>query len=101
MMQLPVVCTLTPATLATRKAQLLPGLVRRAEVIEDRPDGYRLRFSSLDDILQTIASVIAAERQCCRFLEFQITIEPDEGPIWLTLSGPRGTTEFLAALMEG
>lgn len=41
-----------------------------------------------------------AERQCWRFLRFEITTEPDGGPIWLNLSGPDGTREFLSALLE-
>ena len=32
-------------------------------------------------------------------LRFQITVEPDGGPIWLELTGPSGTREFLDALL--
>jgi hypothetical protein len=95
--ELPVVCTLTPETIATRKAGLLPGLVRRAESTEDIPDGVRFRFPS--DAWSALATTVEAERQCCRFLQFDITVEPDGGPIWLSLSGPHGTREFLAALI--
>jgi hypothetical protein len=95
---LPVVCTLTPAAMATRKAALLPGLVRRAESREDIPDGIRFRFPA--DAWSALAATIEAERQCCRFLKFEITVEPDGGPIWVSLSGPHGTREFLTALIE-
>lgn len=98
MTDLPVVCTLTPATIATRKAGLLPGLVERAESREDTADSVRLKFPS--DALSAILSTVDAERQCCRFLRFEITVEPDGGPIWLSLSGPPGTREFLIALIE-
>jgi hypothetical protein len=95
---LPVVCTLTPETLATRKAGLLPGLVRRAAVREEIDEGLRFRFSA--DALPAIVATIDAERQCCRFLRFDVTVEPDGGPVWVTLSGPPGTRDFLAALIE-
>lgn len=95
---LPVVCTLTPSSIATRKAALLPGLVRQAEGREDTADGMRLRFPS--DALSTVVATVDAERQCCRFLRCQITVEPDGGPIWLLLTGPAGTREFLDALIE-
>jgi hypothetical protein len=95
---LPIVCTLTPAAIAARQAALLPGLVRRAESREDTADGIRLRFPS--DALSAIAATVDAERQCCRFLRFDITVEPGGGPIWLALAGPPGTREFLAALLE-
>ena len=95
---LPIVCTLTPATIATRKAALLPGLVGRAESREETTAGMRLRLPS--DTLSAILETVDAERQCCRFLRFDITVEPDGGPIWLELAGPPGTREFLTALLE-
>ena len=44
--------------------------------------------------------MIDAERQCCRFLRFQVTVERDEGPIVLDVTGPPGTREFLAAIIN-
>jgi hypothetical protein len=96
---LPVACTLTPSTIATRRAALLPGLWAQAQECHDTADGFRLKFEPTTDILHAITATIDAERLCCRFLEFQLTIEPDGGPIWLTLSGPPGTREFLVALV--
>jgi hypothetical protein len=29
-----------------------------------------------------------------------ITVDPDEGPLTLDLTGPQGTREFVAALLE-
>jgi hypothetical protein len=43
---------------------------------------------------------VDAERQCCRFLRFSITVEPDEGPLFVELTGPPGTREFLAELLQ-
>jgi hypothetical protein len=100
MTNLPVACTLSPETLETRKAGLLPGLAREADAREDTADGLRLRFASSATRLQRIAAVVDAERQCCRFLRFDLTVEPDGGPVWLALSGPAGTKEFLAALLD-
>lgn len=95
---LPVVCTVTPETIATRKAGLLPGLARSALTIEEVGEGIRLSFSP--DAISAVAATIDAERRCCRFLRFHITVEPDEGPVLLTLTGPPGTREFLTALIE-
>jgi hypothetical protein len=58
------------------------------------------------DFLEKAARALAilrseeAERRCCRFLRFGITVEPDAGPIILELSGPPGTREFVSALLE-
>ena len=98
---LPIACSLTPEAVRARKADLLPGLFQRADSTEALPNGVRLRFTASAETLQAIASTIEAERQCCRFLRFDLTIEPDAGPIWLTLTGPAGTAEFLDALVRG
>ena len=98
MNDLPIACTLTPEALATRKAGLLPGLVRQAAAVESIVDGLQLTFSA--DAVMAIASTIDAERRCCRFLRFEVSVEPDEGPVRLTVTGPPGTAEFLAALIE-
>lgn len=100
MKNLPIVCTLTPETMATRKAQLLPGLFRRAATTQATSEGYRLRFDSSAETLHAVASAVEAERHCCRFLRFDLIVEPDEGPLILTLSGPKGAREFLEALCD-
>src|SRR5437667_7643476 len=53
---LPVVCTLTPATTATRKAALLPGLFGRADSRGDTAEGIRLRLptDALSTVLETV-----------------------------------------------
>ena len=43
---------------------------------------------------------VSAERHCCEFLRFQITVEPPGRPVVLDLTGPPGTREFLTALLE-
>ena len=100
MADLPIVCTLTPAALQARREGLLSDLLRRAEGHEELPQGYRLRFAATGETLSAIARTVDSERRCCRFLRFGITVEPDEGPILLELSGPPGTREFVAALLE-
>jgi hypothetical protein len=78
----------------------LNALVSRADERGELPDGYRLRFAAHGDILSAIAKTVDAERQCCRFVRFTVTVEPDDGPISLDLTGPAGTREFLAAIFE-
>lgn len=100
MPDLPIACTLGPAALKARREDLLGGLVRRADERVELPSGYRVRFAATDDILPVIATVVEVERQCCRFLTFQVTIEPDGGAIWLDFTGPPGTREFLAGMLD-
>jgi len=62
-------------------------------------NGYRLQFPAGADCLGAIAAMIDAERRCCRFLRFQLTVEPDEGPLFLDVTGPAGTQEFLSGIV--
>ena len=100
MSNLPVACTLSPAALEARRSGLLADLLRRAEGRDELPEGYRLRFAATEDILPAIARTVDAERHCCRFLSFTITVQPDGGPIWLDAQGPTGTREFLSAMFD-
>jgi hypothetical protein len=93
---LPIACTLTDPELARRRAELLSGVLREARVVEPLPDGYRWRFSSAPNLLARLASLIDGERQCCRFLTFDLHIDPDLGEINLDVTGPHGTIEFLS-----
>ena len=100
MADLPVACTLGPGALAARRQGLLAELSRSAQAHEELANGYRLSFEATGDTLALITKAIEAERQCCKFLRFQITAEPDMGPVSLELTGPPGTREFISALFE-
>lgn len=100
MTNLPIACTLGPAALKARREDLLGGLVRRAVERVAVPNGYRVCFDPAEDILPAIARVIEVERRCCRFLTFELTIQPEEGPIWLQVTGPPGTQEFLTGMLD-
>jgi hypothetical protein len=100
MKELPIACELDPSDIAARGDELLPGLVRRAAAVEEASEGLRLRFPQSTEVLREITQVIDAERRCCRFLRFQITVESGGGPIWLEVNGPPGTREFLSQLIQ-
>lgn len=99
MRDLPVACTLSADELRTRRDGLLTGLIARATTRFAIDDGYRLTFAPTPGLLETIARVIDAERQCCRFLRFQLVVEQDGAPITCDVTGPEGTRAFLADLI--
>ena len=100
MSDLPLACTLDTAELAARRDALLPGLIARATGHEILPDGMRWQFRPSSDLLTAVVATIEAERHCCRFLRFELGVAPDGGPLSLTVTGPAGTREFLAALIR-
>ena len=93
---LPIACTLTDPELARRRAELLSGVLHDSKDEEALSNGYRWRFASAPDLFTRLASLIEAERHCCRFLTFDIHAEPDQGDVLLDVTGPEGTTAFLA-----
>ena len=98
MKELPIACELTPAEFAKRRQGLLPGLLANAQERIPLTDGFRWRFATDSELLAAVVQAIELERQCCRFLRFILTVEPDAGPIWLEVTGPEGTAEFLDEL---
>src|SRR5437762_1723707 len=100
MEDLPIACTLTDDALRARKSGLLGQIAAMATSKVKLTTGYRLEFPATSEALTYITAMIDAERQCCRFLRFTLTVEANLGTIALELSGPEGTREFLEALFE-
>ena len=96
---LAIACTLSEDALRVRKESLVR-VAAQSTKTTNVENGFRLEFSAGSDTLTSIIAVINAERKCCRFLRFALTIEPDLGPISLELTGPDGTQGFLEALVD-
>ncbi len=93
---LPIACTLSAADLTERRTVLAALQVHCLEAAAlDDGRGLVLRFAPAPGILATLARVVDLERQCCRFLDFELTVAADGGPIRLALTGPAGTSDFL------
>jgi hypothetical protein len=97
---LPIVCSLDAAGLEARRAGLLGEVLRQASSRSGLADGVRFVFEPSSGTLDLIARAIDAERQCCRFLRFHLTVEPALGSFVLDLTGPAGAREFLEGLLE-
>ena len=93
-----IACRLSPKQLAERRAQLIPGLLARAEQVSEMPNGLRLRFAHRPGLVPELAKVIEQEQDCCSFLRFHLTTEASAGPVTLDVSGPPGTAEMLRQL---
>jgi hypothetical protein len=59
-------------------------------------DGIAVQISTERMPLAQLAEWISLERKCCPFFEFKIEVAPASGPVWLSLTGRPGVTEFLA-----
>ena len=100
MIELPVACTLAAEEMEGRRVDLLDTLAHAALERRELEDGYALRFAPEPGRVPELARVIEQERRCCAFLRFCLTVEPAGGPVWLELTGPAGTKEFLASMLQ-
>jgi len=99
MSNLPIACDLSASELTNRRDGLLAQLAGSASGISEIENGVVLSLKTSPEVTGLIAQVIDAERQCCRFLRFRCTYEPDLGPISLEVTGPEGTGEFLGDVL--
>ena len=65
--------------------------------VQELPDGYALRFSAETVSILSLAEFITFERLCCRFFNFGLEVEREEGPLWVRITGGEGVKEFLRA----
>ena len=97
---LPIACSLTGSEFQERRSGLLRKVSEAVLEVKELEDGYAYRFPSEATWINELANLIKFERQCCPFLRFTLRLDPGEGPIWLELSGPEGTKDFLSALFD-
>jgi len=96
----PIACRLSDPELVERRRQVLALLLSQVEELRTTSEGVDLRFDAAAGVVADLGSFIEAERECCRFLDFRLQVARDGGPIWLRLSGPPGTREFLQELFQ-
>ena len=92
----PLVCKLTTPELQQRKRTILKQI--REAILEQQEitNGIILKLNGSDQILDLATSFIKTERMCCDFFTFELTVEDAAtGFVWLSLTGPDGTREFI------
>ena len=97
---LPIACNLDVFSKedSKRHETLLNEVLAALRIVREVEDGYAVSFSSSEFL--TIAEWISLEKQCCHFLSFQIAFFGGDEPLRLTLSGPKGTREFLTTFFN-
>lgn len=91
----PVACQLTGQEYVRRKEEVAT-LFAEAEAIEELADGRAYRFAGDADTIARLAAFIAFERNCCPFFTFTLLCEPEQGPLWLRIEGPKGAKAVIA-----
>jgi hypothetical protein len=79
----PIACSLSGAELRARLATLRAQFKSRVIATEELPDGWAFHLAGDKRSIASVAELIAAERECCRFLTFELIAEPNMGPVIL------------------
>jgi len=79
----PVACCLSDAELRKREATLLAQFKSALTATEELFDGYAFRIPGEKTWLALATDLIAAERECCPLLTFQLTAQPNMGALTL------------------
>ena len=96
---LPVACSLPSTELREREAMLLARFRSSVTAIEELSDGYVFCLPGDRNTIAIAAEMFAAERECCPFLTFTLTAQPNAGPLFVRITGPVGTKEFLRTVL--
>ncbi|HKO63458.1 MAG TPA: hypothetical protein VJV03_20000 [Pyrinomonadaceae bacterium] len=97
---LPVACNLMDSEFQERRRSVLQKVISAVAEVKETENGFSYRFPSDGAWIKELATVVELEHQCCPFLRFSITVEAGDGPIWLEMSGPEGTKEFLTEVFN-
>lgn len=90
-----VACKLLGQEFKRRKDEITNALFRHAEEIEEQEDGFAFRFAAFDPWAARIMEFISVERKCCPFFRFELIVEPNQGPVQLTLRGSDEVKAFV------
>lgn len=96
----PIACSLAVDQLSAQRESLLPGLADFAVQRSPLPSGIRLRFAATAARMRQIDTVVRRESVCCPFLEFRVGLALGGSSLTLDVTGPEGTAELLAELLD-
>ena len=94
-----IACSLTTAEFRHREAKLLAQFRSAVVEAEELPDGYSFRLPNDRKWVMLAAELIVAERECCRFLTFELIAPSNQGSIIIRVIGPPGAKEFVKTLL--
>jgi hypothetical protein len=88
-------CKLTTPELQERKRTVIAELKSLVLERKEVENGIQYKFESSDRLIDLVSNFIKTERLCCDFFDFSLDVAADTAFMWLKLSGPDGTQEFI------
>jgi len=97
--EIPIACRLTNVEFREREAVLLARFKASVSETMELADGFAFLAPGETNWIALLAELMVAERECCPFMRFELTAEPDMGPVTLSVTGPSGAKTFLRKLL--
>jgi hypothetical protein len=95
-MEFSLACTLSEPELRERRRLVLEPIRAAAVRLTPLPAGLACSFNASSEMLIKLAQLVDLERQCCRFLSFQIVVEAGEQALRLEVTGPPEAQSIIA-----
>ena len=95
-----VACFLTDSELKKRRQGHLDRMAALIKEVTEIPTGYKYTFKLESKTLEQLTKIIELERNCCPFLNFELSLRAGEDTVSLTLTGPEGTKEAVKSLFN-
>jgi hypothetical protein len=92
-------CKLTTPELQKRKTEVIAVLKKKVQEKKELSNGYSFRFDGSDETFGQLTDFVKSERRCCDFFHFSLQVK-DTSSIWLDITGPEGSKEFITTEME-
>jgi len=95
----PIACSLASSEFHDRQAGLLARFRAAVVEAEELQEGWSFRLPGEGKWILLVGELIAAERECCPFLTFELAALPDKGPLIVRVIGPPGAREFVQVVL--
>jgi hypothetical protein len=95
---LPIACSLPAGDQAERLEEMSSLSARVLGVDRDSGGGLVLRFERDADTESRVNEIVAAERECCSFLD--LTLRSQGSELRLSISGPDGAEPVIAEIVD-
>lgn len=96
---MPIVCALSDEQLRQRKSTLAARFRSMVIATEELENGYRFQIPGDAESIMAAAELIAAERECCRFLTFELIVQSAVDAATVRVTGPPSAKEFWMSLL--
>ncbi|MVM31354.1 hypothetical protein GO755_15020 [Spirosoma sp. HMF4905] len=99
--EIALACKLTDRDQVARMNELHQTIFKKVDRAIEHDNSYELVFQKADSQLNDeLIEFIKFERLCCPWLLFQLTYQPEEGPISLTMGNSPETRDMVKLVME-